>query len=175
MPAEKKHGQEGQQPEGEQKRRAIPEFKSMPAHPADPPESGIGMRIGYARRQLGLSIEALARYTVNFDLRDKKGIPPTSLLRYESGKYEPGAREIRILCDAFLASPRWLIYGQLDNAGEDATEQALIQALEAYVVGRATELRMEGDVPLRKMLGDKPSVAQRFDWLAQAKKPAQNR
>ena len=170
MPTQKKHGKNNLQTEGEKKQRAIPEFKPMPA---DPPEQGIRDRIAYARTQLGLSFEALARFTVNFDKQDQKGISATSLLRYESGEYEPGAREIRILCDAFDASPRWLIYGELDNAGEDDTEQILLQALESYVTKRATEFRVEG-ASLRKMFGDKPSLTQRFDWLAKAKKPTQS-
>lgn len=175
MPTEKKHGQDHEQVQAEREQRVIPNFQAMPAGPLESPESGIGKRLEFVRKQLGLSIEALARYTVPFDLRGKKGISPTSLLRYESGEYVPGAREIRILCDVFAASPRWLIYGELDNAGGDAKEQALIQALEAYVVNRAKEPRLEDGTSWRKKFDEKPTDAQRLDWLikAKTKKPAQ--
>lgn len=171
MPTKKSQGQIEPQTGDEQTPRAVPEFRPMPSGRSDTPESGIGQRIQFARKQLGLSIEALARYTKYFDTKDGKGIPPTSLLRYESGKYEPGAREIRILCDAFDASPRWLIYGALDNAGQDATEQNLVRALESYVVERVKERGAESGVQLRKAFGEKHSSAQRFEWLEKVKKP----
>jgi transcriptional regulator with XRE-family HTH domain len=170
MPNEKKQGTQDEQAQGEQASRAIPKLSPMPARIGDPAERDIGKRIAFARKQLGLSIEALARYAVNFDKHDKKGISATSLLRYESGEYDPGAREIRILCDAFCASPRWLIYGELDNTGEDAAEQNLLQALEVYVLNRSKELRFEDGEPLSKSFDNKPSVEQRLDWLTKAKK-----
>lgn len=173
MPTEKKRGAENGQAQARKEQLTIPKFEPMAAPIGAPPESAIGTRIEFCRKQLGLSIEALARYTARFDKRDNKGISPTSLLRYEAGEYEPGAREIRILCDTFDASPRWLIYGLLDNAGEDAIEQTLIKALESYVVERAKEPRLEGDIRLSKVFDKKPTIEERLDWLAKAKRPGQ--
>ena len=149
--------------------RVIPQLRSMPAKPLMPPESAIGDRIANARRQLGLSVEALARYTKHFDEPEKKGISAASLLRYESANSEPGARELRILCDALAIPPKWLIYGELDNAGEDSVEQGLLQALENYVLARAKELRTDSGMPLRKMFATRPSTDQRARWLDEAK------
>ena len=56
----------------------------MPASANKPPESGIGARVAYARKEMKLSVEAFARYTSFFDKHEKKGIPATSLLRYEA-------------------------------------------------------------------------------------------
>ncbi len=168
MPAEKKQGDNDQRIEGEQKQRVTPDFKPMPS---DPPESGIGKRIAFARQQLGLSIEALARYTANFD-DDKKGISPTSLLRYESSEYEPGAREIRILCDAFDASPRWLLYGALDNAGRDEAEQALLKIFNDYIDQRVHNPTIALFEPPQRMTRNVNAIDQRLSWLAKAKKPS---
>lgn len=149
--------------------RVTPRLEPMPAGLTDPPESIIGDRISFARKELNLSVEALARYTSNFDPQEEKGISATSLLRYESGEFKPGAREIRILCDAFAVPPKWLLYGTLDNAGDDALEQKLLRALEDYVVQRAHEPRLEGGVPYRTALSGRPTDKDRRDWLEKAK------
>ncbi len=148
--------------------RVAPDFRPFPAGPGDTPESAVGQRIQFARKELGLSVEALARYTAQFDSPVQKGISATSLLRYEAGENEPGAREIRILCDAFSASPRWLIYGELDNPGTDAIEQELVQVLQRYIEARVNTLRFEGVGPLPAF--GRPTPEQRRDWLIAARK-----
>ena len=45
------------------------------------------------------------------DLHRDTGLSRTTLHQYESGARKPGAREIRLLCDALLVTPNRLIYG----------------------------------------------------------------
>lgn len=146
-----------------------PRLEPMPAEPGRSPESGIGNRLKYARKQLDVSIEALSRYSVNFDTDEKKGVSPTSLLRYEAGEFLPGARELRILCDALDVPPRWLLLGEVENRGEDVLEQTLISALEGYVVARAIEANTKGR-GLRRMFPKYPTHI-RYKWLEEAKQP----
>ncbi len=54
-----------------------------------------------------MSVEALSRMCKMCD-REQQGISRTTLLRYEAGSILPGAREIRILCDALGVRPDWL-------------------------------------------------------------------
>lgn len=77
-----------------------------------PPEGGIGSRIKEARlrQAYDLSIEALSRLCKDCD-GERQGITATTLLRYEQGKVLPGAREMRILCDALDVSADWLLFG----------------------------------------------------------------
>mgnify|MGYP001357019015 CR=1 FL=1 len=74
-----------------------------------PPESGIGERIKAARNRPAndMSVEALSRMCRLCDV-EGQGISRTTLLRYEAGTILPGAREIRILCDALDVRPDWL-------------------------------------------------------------------
>lgn len=104
---------------------------------SDDPERGIGKRIAYCRGQLdNLSFEALARYTRCFD---RKGIAATSLMRYESGEYLPGARELRILSDTFWVPATWLLFGAVDHDAIDPGTSALVDALRQYVL-RITDM-----------------------------------
>lgn len=143
-----------------------PDLKHMPA---TPPEAGIAKRIAYCRGQLdNLSVEALARYSKNFD---KDGVSRMSIIRYESGDNTPGARELRILCDALWVPPNWLLFGKVDS---DATRHAgndLLDALAAYIYSTAgsSELR-----DISKMLTqgkEKQEIADRQRWIDEARKP----
>lgn len=98
---------------------------------ATPPESGIGSRIAHCRAQLdNLSVEALARYTKNFD---PAGISRMSIIRYESGENIPGARELRILCDALWIPANWLLIGQIDTELQQSTGKELINVLTKLI------------------------------------------
>lgn len=97
--------------------------------PAVPPEAGIGERIAYCRGQLdNLSVEALARYTKNFDFSGA-GISRTTIVRYESGDNMPGARELRILCDTFWVPANWLLFGHPDIVQQQSTGRELVNVL----------------------------------------------
>lgn len=102
----------------------------------DPAESGIGKRIAYCRGQLdNLSLDALARYTKFFDV---EGISRGSLFRYEVGQTLPGARELRILCNALWVPPNWLLMGKIETASGGfgkIVEEALNTHLEQLGVG----------------------------------------
>lgn len=65
-------------------------------------EDGIGIRLKTARETRGLS---------QSDLHNKTGLSRTVLINYEAGRHKPGARELRLLCDALEVSPNHLIYG----------------------------------------------------------------
>lgn len=70
----------------------------------------IGHRIADARNGLGWSQIALHTRTKLAD-PEGVGISRAVLSLYETGKNKPGAREIRLLCDALKVSPNWLLYG----------------------------------------------------------------
>lgn len=93
------------------------------ALPYTPPEHGIGDRIKEARQRpnYDLSVEALSRLCRESD-GESQGIAPTTLLRYEQGKVLPGAREIRILCDALDVSADWLLFGVENPMGITLSE-----------------------------------------------------
>lgn len=65
----------------------------------------IGKRIERARTSKNLSVSELHRLT---------GISRTVLQGYESGRYKPGAREIRLLSDKLDCSPNRLLLGRDD-------------------------------------------------------------
>ncbi len=104
----------------------------MLAEGASPPESRIGERIRHARSKMGLSIDALSRLTREFDSTEQ-GVSQASISRYESGESLPGAREIRVLCDAIGAPSDWLLYGLLANSGRDEIEQSLLASIDRYI------------------------------------------
>lgn len=84
------------------------------------PEDGIGARLRAAREAKGYSQTHLADYTKEVDAA-RKGIHRTVLVGYESGKTQPGSREIRILCESLSISPNWLIYGSNFAGGTEQT------------------------------------------------------
>lgn len=65
----------------------------------------IAAELARARSKAGLSHSDLHRLT---------GISRSVLFGYENGRTKPGAREIRLLCDALKVSPTRLIYGSDD-------------------------------------------------------------
>jgi len=89
------------------------------------PEDGIGGRIRAAREAKGYSQTHLADYTKEVD-PVRKGVHRTVLVGYEAGSTRPGAREIRILCEALSVTPNWLIYGSNFAGG---TEQAAMEGV----------------------------------------------
>lgn len=98
-----------------------------------PPEQGIGDRIRMKRAKIegGLSVEDLSRVCKEFDHEDK-GISRLALSRYEAGKFMPGARELRILCDALGVSPNWLLLGT-ESAKWPPETDAMVAALGSWV------------------------------------------
>lgn len=76
-------------------------LKSKPPQTASI-EDGIGIRLKAAREAKGMA---------QSDLHSKTGLSRTVLINYEAGRHKPGARELRLLCDALEVSPNHLIYG----------------------------------------------------------------
>lgn len=77
---------------------------NAPDKPSQAPsiEDGIGIRLKTAREAKSMS---------QSDLHGKTGLSRTVLINYEAGRHKPGARELRLLCDALEVSPNQLIYG----------------------------------------------------------------
>ncbi len=94
------------------------------------PEDGIGDRIRAVREQRGLSQSQLHQRTKERD-PDGKGIGRTVLIGYESGKFKPGARELRILCATLSLQPGWLLLGSESDQNEDleAASAALLTGI----------------------------------------------
>lgn len=127
------------------------------------PEAGIGERIKEARNRSGydMSVEALSRMCRLCDV-ERQGISRTTLLRYEAGSILPGAREIRILCDALGIRPDWLF-------GWPPNEELPV----AEVMRELTELiqdRIAKKDPLRHTASNGDIVRQAM--IQQAKAPA---
>lgn len=108
------------------------EIKTEPVPPAadapeggatGAPEDGIGDRIRSARERRGFSQTALAARTKLVDPAGK-GVARTVVVGYESGAFRPGAREIRLLCQALSVTPNWLLLGD-----ELATNQASLEVV----------------------------------------------
>lgn len=91
---------------------------------SDAPEHGIGDRIRAAREARGLSQTSLANRTAMADATGK-GVGRTVLFGYESGKFRPGAREIRLICQALSVTPNWLILG--DEAASTQASMELVR------------------------------------------------
>lgn len=72
----------------------------------------IAAELARARSRAGLSHSDLHRLT---------GISRPVLFGYEAGRTKPGAKEIRLLCDALKVTPNRLIYGSDDAPFEAGT------------------------------------------------------
>jgi len=70
----------------------------------------IGKRLSDARSGLDWSQQTLSVHTKMVD-PEQVGISRAVLSLYETGTNKPGAREMRLLCDALKVSPNWLLYG----------------------------------------------------------------
>lgn len=92
----------------------------------------IGKRIFEARDGLGFSQQALATRTRLAD-PDGQGISRAVLSLYETGVNKPGAREIKLLCEALKVTPNWLLYGS------DSPAKTLQASLEFL---RGSELKL---------------------------------
>lgn len=151
--------------------------------PETQPESGIGKRIAYCRGQLNnLSVEALARYTKYFD---QVGISKASIVRYEGGDSFPGARELRILCDALWITPNWLLLGAIDSNSLDAETAKFVDATKLFVLGLLAEhhfatiafdpmgaqQRAEKEIAQRPQK-EKEETERRQKWIDEARKPS---
>ncbi|WP_144241657.1 helix-turn-helix domain-containing protein [Janthinobacterium agaricidamnosum] len=117
------------------------EMETEPVDPAEAggapaPEDGIGDRIRSAREGRGLSQTALAARTKMVD-QAGKGVARTVLVGYESGNFRPGAREIRLLCQALSVTPNWLLMGD-----ELASDQASLELVRRRDWRAAVRLAM---------------------------------
>lgn len=96
----------------------------------------IAAELAAARAKAGVSHSDLHRLT---------GISRSVLFGYENGRTKPGAKEIRLLCDALKVSPNRLIYGSDESQFKD--EPSLIYEIgldksNTGEIGLATLMRM---------------------------------
>lgn len=73
-------------------------------------EDGIGSRIRAIREARGYTQAHLATQTKSVD-PSGQGISRTVIVGYEAEHSKPGAREIKLLCNALSITPNWLLYG----------------------------------------------------------------
>lgn len=127
------------------------------------PEEGIAARIKEARQRPGydLSVEALSRLCKEFDGQGQ-GITATTLLRYEQGKVLPGARELRVLCDALDVSADWLLFG-----AENPMDVSLFEGLK--VLAQLIHEKDTSENLMRRKRGNLDSV--RAEKIRLAKVP----
>jgi transcriptional regulator with XRE-family HTH domain len=131
-------------------------------------ETDIPKRIAYCRGQLdNLSVEALARYTKNFD---ESGISRMSIIRYESGESLPGARELRILCDALWVPPNWLLTGLVDAGNQSHADSELTNAIRAFVLDTMNMGITGGGLGDITKKAAQDLIEQRQKWLDEARK-----
>lgn len=103
-----------------------------------PPEDKIGERIKEAREKIGLNFEQLARLTVEYDAPQyEQGISAAMLARYERGVDDgrpvlPGARELRLLCEALDVRADWLLLGMKEDT---ETAEALLKSFQETLMG----------------------------------------
>ena len=77
--------------------------KSIPADSGVAKFWGVAAELANARQRAGLSQNELHRLT---------GISRTVIAKYEVGENKPGARELKLLCDALKVTPNRVIYGK---------------------------------------------------------------
>lgn len=144
---------------------------------SSPPEAGLGKRIAYCRGQLeNLSVEALARYTKNFD---EDGISRASIVRYEAGDSLPGARELRILCDALWIPANWMLFGDEDlGAKISSEEKAYVIAIRNLISAKTSDSVFGVRIPSSAEQGANIELSQeirrRQFWLYQARNPSKS-
>ncbi|MDP2833667.1 MAG: helix-turn-helix transcriptional regulator [Pseudomonadota bacterium] len=119
-----------------------------------PPEAGIGERIRKRRAEIqdGLSVEDLSRLCRLVD-GEGQGVSKASLHRYESGQAMPGAREIRILCDALDVSANWLMLGAESKEMHPKTS-ALAMLLQEWAGTMARDIEFWNKFVAGKKAGD---------------------
>lgn len=119
-----------------------------------PPEAGIGERIKEARKNIGVSVEQLSDLTSRFDhealYADGSGISTPSLYRYEKGERLPGARELRLLCEALKVTPNWLLLGKAES--EQESEYGQIGRVLCSLIDRAEQLNRPSGSPSNDLL-----------------------
>lgn len=131
-----------------------------------PPEAGIGERIRKRRAEIsdGLGIEDLSRLCKSYD-PEGQGVSRATIFRYEAGQGLPGARELRILCDALDMSANELLMGAESKAMHSKTS-ALAMLLEDWVTTMSKEAG-HGDILRGKRSGDMV----RHEMIYKAKHP----
>lgn len=130
------------------------------------PEDGLGERLKTIREGRDWTQSTLSTRTKMTD-PNGEGVSRTVLVGYESGKYKPGAREIRLISEALNVTPNWLLYGTEKPfhttlpsmaflQGDDDLEKALRIAL-ALLILKPHERELIGSLMLSlagRELGD---------------------
>jgi transcriptional regulator with XRE-family HTH domain len=88
-------------------------------------EDGIGSRIRASREARGYTQTHLAGQTKSIDPLGQ-GISRTAIVGYEAEHSKPGAREIKLLCNALNITPNWLLYGE-ESIYETQAKDAIVK------------------------------------------------
>lgn len=135
------------------------------------PEDGIGSRIKAKRTELSLNVEEFARLTKAYDYRDGgNGISASMLRRYESGGFNPGAREICLLCDALDVSADWLVRG-IEVRNEETGKRKVADALFNAVSSVFSELQHPLSDTSTEHNRDQWKIMERITKLSEARRP----
>ncbi len=107
-----------------------------------PPEDGIGERIRERRKELDLSVEELAALTALYNYESEEGVSAPTIYRYESKGSKPGARELRLLCEALNVSPSVLLIGEEWSREQEADTKiaAMLRGLIAEVSDKGVRI-----------------------------------
>ena len=132
------------------------------------PEDAIGRRIREKREEHLLNVSQLSERTKELN-SDGKGLSRAVIAGYENGEYKPGTRELRILCDALVVSPTWLIYGSEPVSKQHPTIKRvkiaetpeLAVAKLMYVISSLPEEEFEAVATLLLSLAKKDKVLMR--------------
>lgn len=137
------------------------------------PEDGIGSRIKAKRTELNLNVEEFARLTESYDYREHgkgKGISASMLRRYESGGFNPGAREICLLCDALDVSADWLVRG-IEATNKETGKRKAADALFNAISSVFEELQHPLSDTSREHQSDQWKAMERTSKLSNARQP----
>lgn len=132
------------------------------------PEDAIGRRIREKREEHLLNVSQLSERTKALS-SDGKGLSRAVIAGYENGEYKPGTRELRLLCDALVVSPTWLIYGNEQVSKQHPTikrvkiaeTSELAAAKLMYVITSLPEQEFEAVATLLLSLAKKDKVLMR--------------
>jgi len=142
-------------------------LKDMLSADGLPPESRLGERVNYARKDLGLNIEALSRLTKEYD-PSGSGLSPTSISRYESGETLPGLREFRLLHEALDVPMSWLVYGVEDpKPPQNKPEEALL----LYALKQLVRAQRDDSTPASEVDHEWLKDTARMEKLNRARRP----
>lgn len=93
-----------------------------------------------------------------------------SIIRYEAGDSLPGARELRILCNALWVSPTWLLTGYVD--AKDKEQSDIESALRDFIF-KVINVGHTGGFGDLLRNSEQLEIEERQRWIDEARKSKQ--